>query len=366
MDDRQINRLWDSTSSLCKIPGLSGYEERVAEAIRRHLGGLGLSPETDTLGNVWTTLKGKSGPPSILLFAHMDQLGFVVRKVENDGRILFERLGGVPEKSIQGQRVVISVENRDIPAIIASKSHHVTQHNEKFAVLQCKDLFIDAGFESADAVRNSGIDIGSPVTYMPWVNRLGEFRVAGTSIDDRAGCAVVLEVARLLMEREDFPTTHILFSVQEEFNLRGVVPAAQKLNPDIAIQVDLAIATDTPEVADLGEVKLGGGPAMSLYNFHGRGTLNGVIPHPGLVRHVTANAANLGVALQRSVQVGILTDLSLVQVLNHGVASLDVGFPMRYSHSATEICDLRDLASLSNLLAVSIATISDREILKRD
>jgi len=102
--------------------------------------------------------------------------------------------------------------------------------------------------------------------------------------------------------------------------------AAQALNPDIALQIDLMLATDTPDMADRGDMVLGGGPGISLYSFHGRGTLNGVIPHPALVRLFEDAARDAQMALQRSAQVGVLTDLSYVQLVGQGVASLDIGF----------------------------------------
>ncbi len=117
------------------------------------------------------------------------------------------------------------------------------------------------------------------------------------------------------------------------------------------------LATDTPDMADRGEMVMGGGPGMSLYSFHGRGTLNGVIPHPALVRLFEDTAEGEGMPLQRSAQVGVLTDLSYVQTVGEGVASIDLGFPMRHSHSALEVCDLQDLDSLSRLLVAALGRI---------
>ena len=115
-----------------------------------------------------------------------------------------------------------------------------------------------------------------------------------------------------------------------------------------------------------GNVKLGGGPGMSLYSFHGRGTLNGVIPHPSLVDHFDKIANQLSIPLQRSANSGVLTDLSYVQLVNGGVASIDVGFPLRYSHSSLEVCDLRDLDNLISLLERAIVKIDSNFILNRD
>lgn len=302
-----------------------------------------------------------------MLFSHMDQLGFVVRKVTDDGFMKVERLGGVPERALAAQPVLLCVgEGRDVPGVIANKAHHATAPEEKYQVVRAPDLVIDAGFASKAEAEQAGVRIGTPVVYRPRVERAGEHRIVGTSVDDRAGCAVQLAVADSLAKRSGGPTVHLVFSVQEEFNLRGAVVAAQTLKPDIAIQIDLMLATDTPDMADRGEMHLGGGPGMSLYSFHGRGTLNGVIPHPAMVRLMEKTAEEQGIPLQRSAQVGVLTDLSYVQLVGQGVASIDVGFPMRYSHSANELCDLRDLNALANLLSNAIAAIGPDFSLSRE
>ena len=177
---------------------------------------------------------------------------------------------------------------------------------------------------------------------------------------------MLIDLAARLQNRSTGPTVHLVFTVQEEFNLRGAQVAAQVLQPDIAIQLDLMLATDTPDMADRGDMVLGGGPGMSLYSFHGRGTLNGVIPHPALVDLIETTAKSENIPLQRSAQTGILTDLSYVQLVGQGVASIDLGFPMRYSHSAREVCDLRDLAALTNLLDAALARITPDFNLSRD
>jgi putative aminopeptidase FrvX len=360
-------RLKTLLCDLMLIPGLSGYEGRV----RRHLAGLlrgfGLTTRTDRLGNLMATLDGSAGAPSVMLFTHMDQLGFVVRKIEADGFIRVERLGGVPERALPSQEILICVgPGRDRAGIIANKSHHATTPEEKYKVVPYQDLYIDAGFASRDEALAAGVDIGSPVVYRPHWVELSPDRIAGTSVDDRAGCAVIVEVARQLMVRTKRPTVHFVFSVQEEFNLRGAVTAAQVLQPDIAIQIDLLLATDTPDMGYRGDVRLGGGPAMSMYSFHGRGTLNGTIPHPALVKLFDGTSRDIGMPLQRSAHTGALTDSSYVQLVGQGVASIDLGFPMRYSHSSLEVCDLGDLEALRALLVEGICRIDAGFSLDRD
>jgi putative aminopeptidase FrvX len=354
------DRLRRNLTDLMLTPGLSGHEERVARLIRERLPGDGLSGRVDRMGNVILTFAGTADRPSVMVFAHMDQLGFLVRRIEPDGLIRVERLGGVPERALAAQAVLVCVgEGRDVPGLIANKSHHATTPDEKYQVVRAADLLIDTGHGSKAAVEAAGIRIGTPVVYAPRALDLAGGRIAGTSVDDRAGCAVLIELAHALAAPglHDRPTVHLVFSVQEEFNLRGALTAAQALRPDIAIQLDLMLATDTPDMADRGEMALGGGPGISLYSFHGRGTLNGVLPHPAMVRLIEDTAAAAGIPLQRSAQVGVLTDLSYVQLVGEGVAAIDLGFPLRYSHSALECCDLADLEALARLLGAAIARI---------
>ena len=340
------------------IPGLSGHEGRVRRRLAAEMADLSLATTTDRLGNLIATADGDPNRPSVMLFAHMDQLGFVVRKIEASGFIRLERLGGVPERALAAQELLICVgEGRDIPAVVGNKSHHATSPEDKYRVVPYQEILVDAGFSSAEGAAAAGVKVGSPVVYAPRAFALAADRIAGTSVDDRAGCAVVAEVARLLAPIRQRPTVHFVFSTQEEYNLRGAMTAAQALKPDIAVQLDLMLATDTPDMQARGDLVLGGGPGMSLYSFHGRGTLNGTIPHPALVSLFERAASHAGLPLQRSAQVGVLTNSSYVQLLHHGVAAIDLGFPCRYTHSALEVCDLSDLVSLSALLAAGLSSI---------
>jgi putative aminopeptidase FrvX len=360
-------RLRQLVSELMIIPGLSGYEGRVRRRIANELTTLGIASRSDRLGNLIATLEGNNAAPGVMLFAHMDQLGFIVRKIEASGLIRVERLGGVPEKALPSQAVLFCIgEGKDVAGVIANKSHHATALEEKYRVLPYPELYIDAGFGNPAEVLAAGIDIGTPVVYAPRAMAMAGKRIAGTSVDDRAGCAVMIEAARMLKTISRRPTVHLVFSVQEEFNLRGAVTAAQALKPEIAIQLDIILATDTPDMTARGDVQLGGGPAMSLYSFHGRGTLNGTIPHPALVRLMSATARQENLNLQRSAHVGALTDSSYVQLVHEGVAAIDLGFPARYTHSSLEVCDIGDLEGLARLIVAGIAKIGEGFSLNRD
>ena len=195
-------RLGTLAVALMTIPGLSGHEGRVRRRLAAEMQALGLATKTDRLGNLIATAPGLADRPTVMLFAHMDQLGFVVRKIEASGLIRLERVGGVPERALASQEVLICVaEGRDIRAVIANKSHHATSPEEKYRVLPYQEIMVDAGFSSADEVVAAGVDIGSPVVYAPKAIALGGDRLAGTAVDDRAGCAVIVEAARLWSPR---------------------------------------------------------------------------------------------------------------------------------------------------------------------
>lgn len=359
------NAIKKDMMDLMLVPGLSGHEDRVRRALKTRLSNLGIQSKSDPLGNLHAHFPGKG--PRIMLFTHMDQLGFVVRKIEANGLLRLERVGGVPERALAAQSVLICVaEGHDVPGVIANKSHHATAPSEKYSVTPYPELYVDTGHGSAEAVDAAGIRIGQAVVYAPYASELGGNKICGTSIDDRAGCAVLLALARSLNARTSGPPVDLAFTVLEEFNLRGAQPLAQQLQPDIAIQIDLMLATDTPDMAARGDMVLGGGPGMSLYSFHGRGTLNGVIPHPAMVSLFENTAKEQDISLQRSAQVGVLTDLSYVQLTGSGVASIDIGFPMRASHSAREVCDMNDLVQLAELLTAAIAKIDTGFSLDRD
>ena len=196
---------------LMLIPGLSGHETRVSDAIAARMP---VPCTSDRMGNLTASFAGTG--PSVMLFAHMDQLGLIVRKIDANGLIRIHRMGGVPERALPAQEVILTTrDGRDIPGVLANKSHHVTAPDEKYQVLKAAELYIDTGHGSKAAVEAAGIAIGTPVTYAPRVVELAGGCIAGTSVDDRAGCAVLLDVARALATRTGGPTVHIVFSTQE-------------------------------------------------------------------------------------------------------------------------------------------------------
>jgi putative aminopeptidase FrvX len=344
---------------LMRLPGLAGHEQGVAAFMHERMRPLADEAREDRLGNVIATVRGSDpDAPTVMLFAHMDSLGFIVRKIDDDGFVRIHRLGGIPEKVLPGLRVEIGrADGTTLPAVIGMKAHHVTPPEEKTRVNPIAELFLDVGAGDKAEAEAMGVRVGAPVTYAGYAERLGEHRVSGTAIDNRSGCLVILETLRELHAQRPKATVHVVGTVQEEFNLRGAQPVAQALQPDIAICIDIAVSGDTPDLRPLSDIRMGAGPTVNFYSFHSRGTLNGLLPHPALVRGVLGAAERAGIAVQRATMFGGLTDASYVQLVGKGTASIDLGFPARFTHTPIESCDLRDVADLVALLAAWIGDI---------
>jgi putative aminopeptidase FrvX len=166
-----------------------------------------------------------------------------------------------------------------------------------------------------------------------------------------------LKVAEDAHKTRPKATLHLVGSVQEEFNLRGAMVAAAKLRPDLAVSIDLMVSGDTPDLEDRCELALGMGPVIGMYSFHGRGTLNGTIPHPALYRHFRDVARRDHIPFQRSANVGSLTDSSYVQLVDSGIPCIDLGYPARYTHTPVETCDISDLERLVTLIGSGLASM---------
>lgn len=341
------------------LPAPSGYEKEMAYALKGVLEPLADEVSIDRTGNVLARFAGAGkGLPVVMVYAHMDQLGLIVRNVEPDGYLRLERLGGVPEKVLPGLRLAVRTgDGRFLPAVVGLKSHHMASAEDKYRAEPVQALFADMGAASAGEVRAAGVDVGSPAVYAPSFERLQGTRVAGTAVDNRGGCACLGLLASMLSKNRPAADVWIVGTVWEEFNLRGAMMAARTVRPDIAFGLDVALSGDTPDLAGRFDVRLGGGPAMLLYSFHGRGTLNGTIPHGGLAALVERAAREEGMPLQRFASTGLLTDSAYLQLEGPGVASVELGFPARYTHSPVEVCDAADVEVLAKLVHAAVSRI---------
>lgn len=346
---------------------VSGYEKKMAYKMKGYLEQYSDSVEIDRAGNVLSTFPGSDpASPSIMIFAHLDQLGFIVRKIEECGLIQIDRLGGIPEKVLPALKVSIAtVDGEYVPGVIGNKAHHTTSPEEKYKVDLVTSLLIDIGTKSRKEVIERGIHVGCPVCYTPSFTRLMGTRVSGPSVDNRGGCAALVKLGEYLASHPRKSTVYIVGTVWEEFSIRGAIFAARKLKPDLAIALDVALSGDTPDLANRYETALSAGPTVTLYNFHGRGTLNGTIAHNGLYRHMLACAEEESLPLQEFASLGMLTDCAYVQLEGEYIGCLDMGFPARYTHSPAEVCDVRDIEQLVSLLSSAVRKLDSSFDCKR-
>ncbi len=340
---------------MCYISALSGHEEDMIAFMKGEMSRYLADCRVDRLGNVIGCKEGKDPrAPRVMIFAHMDEIGFMVRKIEPDGFIRITRVGGIPEKSLPAQRLTLRGSRGDLLGLIGPKSHHLTPPEEKFKVVEIKDLFVDVGAHSKAEAEAMGLYVGAPATYHGYFSEMPGGQVAGKSLDNRVGCFVLLRVLSLLADKEIPATVYYVGTAQEEFNIRGAQTAAFAIDPSLAIAIDGALSCDTPDLRPQSDIRFGGGPTILHYTFHGRGTLNGLIPNPKLWQYMADVAARLGMPIQHSVFLGGLIDSSYVAVVREGIPAVDMAFPLRYSHSPVEVASLPDIEQLSLLLAAAL------------
>ncbi len=325
---------------LVYTPGVSGYEERIRNEILSIAKKYG-KVSVDSIGNV--ILELGEGSPSILFAAHMDELGLVVTNIEDDGLIRFRKIGGIDDRILASQHVVIHSEKGDIPGIIGLTPPHLKLEKE-VKVLPWNELAIDVGASSRSEVEEWGVRILDPVTFAkPWsLLRRGEV-LATRSIDDRFGCAILLELARNIYEGKVKPRgkVYLAWTVQEEVGLRGALALSHTLRPDYAVSVD---TTSCCNPVITGTLAPGKGPTIRFID-------NAAILNPRLVRYIVGLAEANGVKLQL-VSAGGGTDAAAFQRANVNILAL--GVATKYTHSTVEMASINDMMELLRLLSIIV------------
>lgn len=348
-------------------PAGSGYEMEMAKLFKQAMLPLSAGVECDRAGNIIARIPGTDPTaPTSMVFAHMDQIGFVITKVTDNGLLKLTRNGSVPDKVVPGLLLAVrTVDGNYLPAVISAKSHHVMSAEDKVKVEAITSLYADMGVGSKERAHELGVKVGCSVVYNPTFRRMDGSIVAGTSIDNRGGCLSLALIAEKLAATPAPGDVYIVGTTQEEHNLRGAMTAAHAIQPDVAICLDIAMSSDEPGMDEYLDNAVGGGPSISLYTYHGRGTLNGVIAHDGLVRLAERTAAEQSIPVQRFAVRGVLTDATYVQLEGKGPATIDLFYPMKYAHSPCELCDMRDLVRLGELVAGMLVRIGPDFQLKR-
>lgn len=344
---------WSLLEDLCAIHAVSGREDAITAFIRDKLKPHLEDVTVDRLGNVTGLLKGKAHPGyTLMLQSHIDELGLIVRDITPDGFLRFERVGGVPEKSLLGQRVdVLTDAGALVPGYVGTKSHHITTSDEKFVVPRVHDMYIDVGLPDGEAVAQAGIQVGDPVTYHPNFHMFGDGQICSKALDNRVSNFVMLRALESLLAAPPPCSILFAFTVLEEFSIRGSLPTVTRTNPDAIISLDITIATDTPSCRGVHPVRLRQGPAIKMMDFHGRGTLGGMFSSPPLRRFIEKVAREQGIPLQREVIIGVITDPAFQLYLGdygHTIAALSI--PHRYSHSSVSMCHATDIQQTIDLV----------------
>lgn len=348
---------------LTLLSGVSGHEDEVALYMYEKFKKTTDDVVMDNLGNVICHIPTKKeNAPKVLIFGHMDEIGFMIKKVEKNGFLRFERIGGVNRQVLPGtQVVVVNSKGEKANGVIGLKSHHIMKQDEKNKIPGIEEMYIDIGSSSDEDVYKRGVHVGSFATFKPSFTELNEDIVCSKALDDRAACLVILQLAEKLGKDIDNINSdiYLVASVQEEFNIRGIMPTVRKINPDIAIGIDITPSFDTPELDRVASnVVLGEGPAITYMNFHGRGTLAGIIPNYRLTNFIEKVASQNNIKFQREVITGVITETGFICIEGEdGVITGNLSIPVRYSHTSIEVMNLKDIKWTTELLYYVIKEI---------
>ena len=330
--------------------GISGYEDDVAELLRREMEPLVDEVTLDRMGNVIGVRAGDG--PTVMVAAHMDEIGLVVQHIDDDGFLRVVPVGGWSDQTILGQRVLISTgDGRRIPGVVGSKPPHMMDAEDRKRIIKIKEMFVDCGASSADNAASLGIEIGSPITIDRELLRLGPDLVTGKALDNRAGCVMMVSALKILKRKKVRATIQAVGTVQEEVGLKGARTSAYGLTPDVAIATDVTIPGDHPGLSkNDSRMALGKGPGITILDAAGRG----VIARRPVVRWLRETADRASIPYQLEVGNAGNTDATAISITKSGIPCTVITVATRYIHSPVEVLSLRDLENGAALIAAAI------------
>ncbi len=326
--------------------GISGYEDDIREIIKAELEDYVDEIKVDKLGNVICIRNGSEFKEMIA--AHMDEIGFMVKFIDEKGYIRFTPIGGWFSQIALGQRVILHGSKGKVYGVIGCKPPHLMKNDERKKAIEFKDMFIDVGAGSREEVLEMGIEVGTPITIDRELVDLGRGKVTGKALDDRVGIAVMIQA---LKETKSDATIYAVGTVQEEVGLKGARVSAFAIEPDVAIAVDVCVATDFPgaESAHM-DIKLGKGPAITVVDAGGRG----LIASKNVLKWLRETAEKHGIPYQLEVAEGGTTDATAIHLTKAGIPTGVLSVPARYIHSPVEVVDLEDVKNCSLLVAKAL------------
>ena len=336
---------------LSRLYGISGFEQAVVRYTRERFAPLADEIETDRYGNVTAVKHGREPRPRLMVSAHMDEIGFIVKGIEPQGFLRFDRIGGAGDALLGCRQVDVNGHF----GLIGSISGHLGSAARLGQVTPLAELYIDVGAASAEAVAAMGIAVGDPVSF---VGELAEFsggdRVCAKGMDDRAGLAILIEALTELKGETPFGALRAVATVLEQVGHRGAAMAAWRIEPDYAIAIDGVPAGDTPDLSSTKDIPaaMGKGAVILLATSTGDVNVRGNISHPAMKRHLLAAAKSAKAPVQFATTINRgSTEAGLIHLSRGGVPAISVGVPRRYSYSPHEMIDLGDAAAAVNLIA---------------
>ena len=337
--------------SMLDTASVTGFEQPVARLVRTRMKPFADRISTDIHGNTIVALNPDASP-RLMLAGHIDQIGLMIRYINEDGFLYFVSVGGVDLAVLPGSKVTVHGEKGPVPGVIGRKPMHLLKPDERNGTkLELQDLWIDIGAKNAAAAQEH-VAVGDPVTYELGITKLGDDFIAGAGLDDKVGAFVAMEALRLCHERRVSLKCAVfaVATVQEEIGARGARTSAFGIDPTVGIAIDVTHATDNPgaDKKQVGDIALGKGPTISF----------GANINPVVSRLLVQTATELGQPYQRDAQPGATgTDANAMQLSGAGVATGLLCIPNRYMHTQVEVVSLRDLESTAAILAEMILKI---------
>ena len=326
---------------LLATPGTSGFEQDVQEVVRQYASPFADETRTDVHGNVLCTVN-RAGTPRILLDAHSDQIGLIVKSIDENGFLRVNTVGGWDMQILLGQKMLVHTHDGPIPGVIARKPVHLLEEAERKKVPAISELWIDIGSASEDETATI-VRIGDAVTPEPSLTELRNGRLSGTAMDDRTGIWVIFTALRMIHEENSTAAVTAVSSVQEEIGLRGAATSSYIVNPHVAIAVDVTHATDCPGIDrnEFGRISLGGGPVI----------VRGANANPRVVELLTSRAQENDIPFQiNALGRPASNDAAAIQISRGGCAMGLVTIPNRYMHSPVEVVEEADLSHAARLI----------------
>jgi len=328
--------------------GVSGCEGSIRDIIRAEVAGSVDEIREDSMGNLIAVKRGDGF--SIMLAAHMDEIGLMVQYIDEKGFIRVVPIGGWFGPVLYTQRVILHGKNGPVTGVLGAKPPHMLKEEERKKEIKIEDMFVDVGAASEEEVKSLGIEIGTPITIDREFADLAGNRVTGKALDNRVGVAMLI---RALQRMESPHTVYAVFTVQEEVGLKGAKVSAYSLNPDCAIATDVTIPGDHPGIEKKdASVEMGRGPVVSIVNASGRG----LISDPRMVAWLRETAERKKIPCQVEVGTGGNTDATIIHLERGGIPSVPLSIAARYIHSPVEVVDMGDIEAAIQLLVEALKT----------